>query len=222
MESVERRLLEQFYVEMSHQMKLSPRSPIAGPIELVNAYPAEAPAIRKVTSIIKDSVLQIPTGVKLFVNAYLAAEGITKFNLYRATNANDAAATRSMKLVRDYDAALGLETEIFDDFSDLDFLPFGDPIFYRVVALREIINERNATEFIPSQPSSLARASIIDVDNPLAPSLVFSSDPPTMSQPVQMATWCSRGRRPHITPLIYLYKQNGSGNWNKIYQENRC
>jgi hypothetical protein len=208
-----------YAVEMSDQMKFSPRSPIAGPVKLVNAYPAEAPVIRKVTSIIKDSVLQIPTGVKLLVNAYLAAEGITKFNLYRSTNANDAAATRTMKLVRDYDAAIGSETEIFDDFSDLDFLPFGDPIFYRVAALREIINERNATEFIPSHASSLARASILDVDNPLAPSLVFSSDSPTMSQPVQLANVVLSWPKVTHNATYYLYKQNGSGNWNKIYQE---
>lgn len=208
-----------YAVEMSDQLKLSPRSPIAGPIKLVNAYPAEAPAIRKVTSIIKDPVLQISTGVKLLVNAYLAVDGITKFNLYRATNAHDAAATRTMKLVRDYDAAIGSETEIFDDFSDLDFLPFGDPIFYRVVALREIVNERNAIEYIPSQPSTLARASIIDVDNPLAPSLVFNSDPPTMSQPIQLANVVLSWPKVTHNATYYLYKQNGSGNWNKIHQE---
>lgn len=208
-----------YAVEMSDQMELSARSPIAGPIKLVNAYPAEAPAIRKVTSIIKDSALQIPTGVKILVNAYLATDGITKFKLYRATNANDAAATRTMKLVRDYDAAIGSETEIFDDFSDLDFLPFGDPIFYRVVALRDIIDERNTVEFIPSQPSTLARASIIDVDNPLAPSLVFSSDPPTMSQPVQLTNVVLSWPKVTHNATYYLYKQSGSGNWNKIYQE---
>jgi hypothetical protein len=208
-----------YAVEMSDQMKLSPRSPIAGPIQLVNSYPAEAPVIRKVTSIIQDSVLQISTGVKLLVNPYLAAEGITKFNLYRATNANDAAATRSMKLVRAYDASLGLETEIVDDFSDLPFLPFGDPLFYRVVALREITNERNATEFIPSQPSPLAGASIIDVDNPVAPSLVFSSDPPAMSQPVQLGNVMLSWTKVTHNATYYLYKQDASGNWTKIYQE---
>jgi hypothetical protein len=208
-----------YAMEMSDQMKLSPRSPIAGPIQLVNSYPAEAPVIRKVTSIMKDSVLQISTGVKLLVNAYLAAEGITKFNLYRATNANDAAATRSMTLVRAYAAAIGSETEIVDDFSDLAVLPFGDPLFYRVVALREITNERKVKEFIPSQPSTLARASIIDVDNPVAPSLVFSSDPPTMSQPVQLANVVLSWTKVAHNATYYLSKQDASGNWTRIYQE---
>jgi hypothetical protein len=208
-----------YAVEMSDQLKLSPRSPISGPIQLVNSYPAEAPMIRSVTSIIRDSVLQISTGVKLLVNSYLAAEGITKFNLYRATNAIDAAATRTMKLVRAYNASIGLETEIVDDFSDLAFLPFGDPLFYRVVALREITNERKAREFIPSQPSTVARASIIDVDNPVAPSLAFSSDPPTMSQPVQLANAVLSWTKVTHNAIYYLSKQDASGNWTRIYQE---
>jgi hypothetical protein len=208
-----------YAIEMSDQMKFGTRSPIAGPIKLVNAYPAETPAIRKVTSIIKASVLQIPTGVKLLVNPYIATEGITKFNLYRATNAGDAASTRTMKLARAYDAVPGMETELFDDFSDLDFPPFGDPVFYRVVALREIINERGVTEFIPSQPSTLARASIVDVDNPVAPPLMFSSDPPTMSYPVQLNNAMLSWRKATHNATYYLYKQDASGNWNRIYVE---
>jgi hypothetical protein len=207
-----------FAAEMSDQMRLSQRSPIAGPVRLVNAYPAEAPVIRQITSVIKDSVLNIPTGVRLYVNAYLAVEGITRFNLYRATDAGDAAATRTMKLVRAYAAATGTETEIFDDFVDLDFPPFGDPIFYRVVALREIVNERDETEFIPSRPSELARASVIDVDNPAAPPLVFSSDPPTMSQPVQLNNAVLSWSKVTHNATYYLYKQDASGNWTQIYR----
>jgi hypothetical protein len=208
-----------YAIEMSDQMKFGPRSLIAGPIKLVNAYPAETPAIRKVTSVIKDSLLQIPTGVKLLVNPYIATEGITKFNLYRATDASDAASTRTMKLVRAYDALPGMETELFDDFSDLDFPPFGDPVFYCVVALREIVNERGLTEFIPSQPSTLARASIVDVDNPVAPSLVFSSDPPTMSYPVQLNNVMLSWNKATHNATDYLYNQDASGNWNRIYVE---
>jgi hypothetical protein len=208
-----------YAVEMSDQMKFGARSPIAGPIRLVNAYPAETPAIRKVTSIIKDPVLQIPTGVKLLVNPYIATEGITKFNLYRATDAGDAASTRTMKLARACDAVPGMETELFDDFSDLDFPPFGDPLFYRVVALRKIINERGVTEFIPSQPSTPARASIVDVDNPVAPPPVFSSDPPTMSYPVQLNNAMLSWSKATHNATYYLYKQDASGNWNRIYVE---
>lgn len=207
-----------YAVEMSEQMRLGERSPIVGPIRLVNSYPAEAPVIRKVTSVLEDPALAIPTGVKISVNAYLASEGITTFNLYRATNANDAATTRTMKMARSYEAGTGSETELFDDFSDLAFPPFGDPLFYRVVALREITNERDAKELIPSQPSGLARASIVDVRNPVAPPLVFSSDPPTLSNPVQVPNVVLSWAKATHNATYRLYKQGSSGNWSRIYQ----
>lgn len=207
-----------YAAEMSEQMRLGPRSPIVGPIRLVNSYPAEAPVIRKVTSVIEDPALAIPTGVRISVNAYLASEGITTFNLYRATNANDAATTRTMKLARSYEAGTGSETELLDDFSDLAFPPFGDPLFYRVVALREITNEREVKELIPSQPSGLARASIVDVRNPVAPPLVFSSDPPTLSNPVQVPNVVLSWAKATHNATYRLYKQGSSGNWSRIYQ----
>src|SRR6185436_18132235 len=207
-----------YAVEMSEQMRLGPRSPIVGPIRLVNAYPAEAPVIRKVTSVLEDPALAIPTGVRISVNAYIASEGITTFNLYRATNANDAATTRTMKLARSYEAGTGSETELFDDFSDLAFPPFGDPLFYRVVALREITNERDEKELIPSQPSGLARASIVDVRNPVAPPLALSSDPPTMSNPVQVPNVVLSWAKAAHNATYRLYKQGSSGNWSRIYQ----
>ena len=208
-----------YAVELSDQMKFGPRSPIAGPVHLVNAFPAEPPVIRKVTSVIGDPVLQFPAGVKLVVNAYIAAEGITKFKLYRASSLIEAATTRTMTLVRVYDAAGGSETELFDDFSDLDFLPVGDSIYYCVVALRAIINERGVTELIPSLPSILARASVIDVKNPVAPALVFSSDPPTMSSPVQLTNVMLSWKQAAYNATYYLYKQDVSGTWNRIYTE---
>ncbi len=207
-----------YAVEMSEQMKLGPRSPIVGPLQLVNSYPAEAPVIRKVTSVLEDPALAIPTGAKIAVNTYLASEGITTFNLYRATSANDAATTRTMKLVRSYEAGTGAETELFDDFSDLAFPPFGDPLVYRVVALREITNERDEKELIPSLPSGLARASIVDVRNPVAPPLVFSSDPPTLSHPVQVPNAVLSWAKAAHNATYRLYKQGSSGNWSRIHQ----
>lgn len=207
-----------YALEMSDQMRLGPRSPIAGPIRLVNAYPAEAPVIRKVTTVLEDPALAVPTGVRISVNAYIASEGITTFNLYRATKAQDAATTRTMKLARSYPVGTGWENELFDDFSDLAFPPFGDPLFYRVVALREITNERDARELIPSQPSGLGRASIVDVRNPVAPPLVFSSDPPTMSNPVQVPNVVLSWAKATHNATYRLYKQGSTGNWSRIYQ----
>jgi hypothetical protein len=156
--------------EMSDQMRLGPRSPIARPIHLVNAY--------------------------------IASEGITAFKLYRATSAADAATMRTMTLVRSFAGNAGAETELFDDFADLAFPPFGDPLYYRVVALREIVNERDAKESIPSQASGPARASIVDVRNPVAPRCASARIRRPCPRPPRCPTWCSRGPRRPTTPPI--------------------
>jgi hypothetical protein len=206
-----------YAAELSEELKFSPRSPIAGPVQLVNAYPAEAPAIRSVTSLTADGALARSTGVRIVVNSYLAAEGITAFNLYRATNPADATSVRTMRMVKTQAAVPGAETELVDDFQDLAFPPYGDPIFYRLVALREIVNERGVSELIPSQPSSLAGASVIDIDNPAAPPITFNSDPPTISNPVRLhnveLSW------PIVThnATYRLSKRDRSGNWTLIH-----
>lgn len=206
-----------YAMELSEELKFSPRSPIAGPVQLVNAYPAETPVIRSVTSLIADPRLPQPTGVRIVVNPYLAAEGISAFNLYRATNPADATSVRTMQMVKNQEAVPGAETELVDDFQDLAFPPYGDPIFYRVVAQREIVNEMGVKELIPSQPSSAAGASVIDIDNPPAPPIVFNSDPPTISNPVQLhnveLSW------PIVThnATYRLFRQDRSGNWTLIH-----
>ncbi|HKP75874.1 MAG TPA: hypothetical protein VJT67_10055, partial [Longimicrobiaceae bacterium] len=204
--------------ELSDQMRFGPRSGIAGPVRLVNARPAEAPALRAVTSLIEDPVLSIATGVRLVVNPYLASEGITRFALYRATRAADAASTRTMSLAGRYAAQAGEETELVDHFEDLPYPPFGDPLFYRVVALRRITNERGLYEEIPSRPSALARASIIDVRNPVAPPLSFACTPPAPSHPERLdgcvLSWPSAGHN----ATYRLYRKEATGSWTLIHQ----
>ncbi len=68
-----------------------------------------------------------------------------------------------------------------DTFDDLPRIPYGDPVFYRIVALREIRNERSQIEMVPSKPSNLVMASLVDNQNPPPPRLSYSSDAPTGS-----------------------------------------
>jgi hypothetical protein len=203
--------------EMSEQMRLGTSSDIAGPIALVNAYPAEAPVLRAAVTILEDFDAGTSTGVKLTVNPYVASEGITKFNLYRATNEADTSTIRAMTLVGSFDAAAGDQTDLLDNFADLDFPPFGDPLFYRVVAMRKIVNERGEEELIPSQPSSIARASIVDVENPIAPPLLFMSDPPTTSIPVKLTNCTLSWSKAANNATYRLCNQDASGNWICIY-----
>lgn len=205
-------------VELSDEMKFGPAGPIAGPVRLVNAFPARPPAIRNVTSVVADAPLQRATAVRLSVNAYIASEGITRFNLYRATDPADAASVRSMTLVGGFDAEAGSETELVDDFADLDFPPFGDPLYYRVTALRQIVNERTATELIPSHASEPVRTSVVDVDNPRAPRPSFASDPPTPSPPFLLHNATLSWRPVTHNATYRLYKLGPTGVWNPIYE----
>ncbi len=97
----------------------------------------------------------------------------------------------------------------------MPFLPNGDPVFYRIVALREIRNERGKVEMIPSKASNLVMASLIDNSNPPSPRLSYSSDSP-IGSPLTLhdvtLTWeptCHNG-------TYYLYKRTRGGHWMKI------
>jgi hypothetical protein len=205
-------------VELSDEMKFGPAGRIAGPVRLVNAYPAQPPAIRKLVSVLADPVMQRATAVRLLVNPYIASEGITRFNLYRATDPADAASVRSMTLVGGFDAVAGLETELVDEFADLVFPPFGGPLYYRVTALRRIVNERAAIELIPSHASEPARTSVVDVENPRAPRPGFTSDPPSPSPPFLLDNVVLSWRPVTHNATYRLFKLGPTGVWNLIYQ----
>lgn len=197
--------------ELSNALTMSAMSPIVGPVKLVNAAPAEAPGIGRVTISIANSVTGDKDGVRFELNGYLPSEGIRQIQLYRAATADDAISIRTMSLAKTVDAG----ADLMDTFDDLPFIPYGDPVFYRIVAMREIRNERSQLEMVPSRPSNLVMASLIDNSNPRAPRLSYSSDAP-IGSPLTLhnvtLTWeptCYNG-------TYYLYKRTKGGHWMKI------
>jgi hypothetical protein len=202
-----------FAVELANNLAVSANSPISGPVQLVNSYPAEAPAIKKVTTQLLDPINNIPTAVLFELNPIIDSEGIVSFNLYRSFDANSAHSTRTMTLA----TTISVSSPIQDTFSDLSYIPYGTPLFYRIVALRQIINEESLTELIPSQPSNLAMTNIVDVVNPTPPQLSYTSDPPIgtpVTLPNVVLSWSSTA----YNATYYLYMMNSSGNWVLIYQ----
>jgi hypothetical protein len=202
-----------FSKELSNTLAVSGASPVVGPVKLVNAAPAEAPGIGRVITLVKNSQQGTRDGVRFELNEYLPAEGIKSIQLYRATDPDDALSIRTMTLVKTVDAGTDLE----DTFDDVSFIPYNEPVFYRIIALRQIQNERGEIELIPSKPSNLVMASLIDNSNPPAPRLAFSSDPP-IGSPIQLhnvvLSWsptCYNGQ-------YILYKKGSGGHWMKIAQ----
>jgi hypothetical protein len=201
-------------IELSNRMQFGPRSPIAGPIQLVNTNAATPPEIRRVLSQLPDSVSRIPAAVKFELNNYIPGENIKKLQIYRISDPQAALSVRTMKLAK----TVSIGSDVLDDFSDVAFPLYGDPLFYRIVALRQIVNEQSQIEYVPSNPSNLVLASIVDNVNPSPPKISFSSDPPTTAAPVTLnnviltwATTCYNG-------TYFLSKMDRSGNWVKVYQ----
>ena len=198
-------------IELSNQLKISGRSPISGPIKLVNAYPAEEPAIKKAVTQLSNEVLNIPPAILFEVNDYIKSEGIKKIDIYRTSNHSNSLSIRTMDLVKSVDVGV----QVLDDFESDLFPLYGDPLFYRIVANREIKNEENETELIPSKPSNVVLTNLVDNVNPPAP-IIVSENGLTTAQELQevILKWkptCYNG-------TYRLQKMNDSGNWQQVYE----
>ncbi len=196
--------------EISNQLVIGPNSPVKAPVLMVNSAPAEPPAIREVISILADPANSIVTSVKFKLAAYNETEGITQFWIYRAYNAADASNIRTMKLAR----KINVGDPVIDNFSDLLIPPYGEPLFYRIVAVRRIQNEHLAAEDILSLPSNTALTNIVDPFNPAPPPLRSHNGTTTSTELNEVVlTWnptCYNG-------TYRLQKLNSSGNWMEIY-----
>jgi hypothetical protein len=200
--------------ELANNMVMSDKSPILGPISLVNAMPPGAPEIKKVTTQLANPINNVPTAVIFEINKYIEAQNIKKYRIYRALNTDDAKTIRTMVLTCEINEGDVLQ----DTFSDLQVPPYGDALFYRIIAFREILNERNETEYIPSQPSNIAMTNVVDVINPEAPTLSFASDPLTTTPPKTFNHVVLSWNGTAYNGTYYLYKMNQTGNWQKIYK----
>jgi hypothetical protein len=200
--------------ELSNQLTTSAMSPIVGPVKLVNAAPAEAPGIARVTVSITNRLTGDVDGVRFELNGYLPSENIRQLQLYRATDPDDALSVRTMALAKTAPAG----ADLMDTFEDLPRIPYGDPVYYRVVALREIKNERGQLEMAPSKASNLVMASLVDNVNPPPPRLFFTADGPAGSPPalhhvtLKWEPTCYNG-------AYYLYKRTAGGHWRKIAEQ---
>ncbi len=202
-----------FGVEVSNSMRVSEASTATGPVHLVPTLPAESPSIKRVMTQIKNSITSTPTAVVFELNDYLETEDIVSFELYRASDPDDALSIRTMKLVK----TIAVGEKLQDDFGDLSFPPYSDPLFYRIAALRKITNERGLTELVPSKPTDMVMATVLDTANPQAPKLSYASDPASGS-PLSLSnvviSWsptCYKGD-------YVLSKMTPAGNWQRIHQ----
>lgn len=206
-----------YAMELSDRQIKSAPSSIVGPIQLVNTRPAKEPSVKKVITQVENIVESIETAVCFKIEDYVASEGIERMDVYRATDAIDALSVRTMNLAAEI-AVNGTTsaTDICDTFTGLTFPLYGEDIHYRLIAMRRITLEDGlTTEYIPSEPSKVVRATLVDPNNPQAPCLTSENGITTATELQNVILkWpqvCYNG-------TYTLQKMNASGNWEQVYQ----
>lgn len=208
--------------EMGSQMKIGEFGPFLGPIKLVNTNAPEAPEIKNVVPQLENPVLGTLPAIIININAYPKVQEIRKISLYRAFGKLDAQSIRSMQLAKSIIIDEEMLTEpvwsVVDDFQDLQEVPYGDGLYYRVIVGRKVEyadkNNNLVSEHAPSKPSKMIVSMVAETANPPAPVLEYTSDSESGGVlPNVVLSWdktCYNGK-------YYLYKMNSQGNWVKIH-----
>ncbi|WP_143569829.1 BspA family leucine-rich repeat surface protein [Tenacibaculum agarivorans] len=217
--------------EMGSTMQLGDFSPILGPIKLVNTRPLKSPDVRRILPVLQNRILNIKSGISVEINAYPRNQNVKQIKLYRTLNPKEALSVRTMDLVQtiDLEESNQLDNNIWkckDEFQDLGYIPYGDPLYYRVVALREIEyaegsntvkeNHPKVIEYVPSEQSKLLISSIVENINPESPTVKYNFDIDSTNDSEIHYVILKWSKTVH-NGKYHVYKMNAQGNWYKIH-----
>ncbi|MFC3754815.1 hypothetical protein ACFONJ_02340 [Chryseobacterium tructae] len=212
--------------ETNAQMVQSDLSPAIGPVRMVNSFPLRTPEIKTVLPVLENPVSGERPKILVNINSYDKIHNVKKVKLYRALNIADSLSIRDMKLVKEINLEqTGMiqdsEWTVGDDFSDLNQVPFNDPLYYKVTVEREIqYAEPNytgqpdviVTDYAPSEASKLMITTITENVIPKSPVLTFtSSETPTQIIEVEFS-WPATAYK----GKYHLYKMGSQGTWTKL------
>ncbi|TFF33976.1 hypothetical protein [Mucilaginibacter psychrotolerans] len=191
--------------EVDYHLITGRLSYLAGPVTILNTLPAPAPIISSSEINMVPDEAGNPVTVSLRISSFTKSDQVNKIRLYRTTDLVNADSPEHMQLALE----IGIDSNwianpvISDNFSELPRPLIGKTIFYRVVYVRTIINEKEHTEDILSLPSELLTIIIVDFINPEAPVLRYEDSKLKWDVDYEKATY-------------YLYQQNSRGNWAMI------
>lgn len=219
--------------EMDIKMNFSEFSTFLGPVKLVPSNPPQTPEIKRIMPILENQVLGIIPSIQIELNAYKPEYNIRKINIYRAKNVLDAQSIRTMTAVKEIlidENTLSTEFDsvwtVYDEFEDLEHVPFGDGLFYRITVSREIeyadpssteLNPIINIDYTPSQPSKITATVIADNVSPESPVLKGSGIPTGTNGSILKPVVFNWEKTVHNGTYI-LYKMNNQGNWEKIHE----
>lgn len=209
--------------EFNLKMQAGPFSQILGPVHMVNTTPPRAPEVIKVTPILEHRNPNIAPAIELRINGYSSVQHIKKLQVYRAMNSLDARSVRTMTKLPAIDVvATGMASDtvwvIRDDFSDIGYVPYGDPLFYMLTVSRAVdyhdLNGKLVSDLVPSEPSKLVLTNIVENYNPDPPKLEYYATPVNGRGEVEQVTlvWPKKVHNGKYR----LYQRNAGGNWIEI------
>ncbi len=210
--------------EMGNNMQLGDFSPISGPVKTVNTQFSTSPDIVSVQPILENRILGIEPAISFEINSYPIVQYVKRISIYRTLDSKKANSVRLMDLAKQ----VTLDEEMLskdiwsleDDFEELSEIPYGVPIYYRIVVGREIEYAGKSgnlvKEYADSKPSKLIVSTIVETQKPQAPILLYSPNvpnPPTILNDVAIS-W----EGTVYTGFYHLYKMNAQGNWVEIHK----
>lgn len=214
-----------FAREIGNRLQLGDPSPIWGPIALVNLAASSTPKVRKITSVPADAATGAGPMVRFEVIAPPVTDPVSKLRIHRALDAASALSIRTMAMVKEFvlsSLAVPPEGALLaeDDFDSGD-LPWGQPLYYRLVWVREVayaavdLSLGIQTAEVISEPTRTFLANIVDIDTPAPPVPVLSvlSVEIDGSKRLRM-TWAKTVHN----GTYYVSQLDGSGNWFRLGQ----
>ncbi len=169
-----------------------------------------------------------PPSLRIELNAYQEDQNIAKVNLYRTLDPVNSLSIRTMELVQSVDLKISgaLQDSVLtvtDDFLDMEYIPYSDPIYYRATVCREVEytveedGQKNVvTAYAPSEPSRVMISSIVETTNPTAP--VVSCDFEQTDPSSTIDNISLRWKKAAHNGKYHIYKMNTQGNWVKIHE----
>lgn len=219
--------------EMDIKMNFGEFSDLLGPVKLVASTPPQTPEIKRVIPILENQVLGIKPAVQIELNAYQSEYKIRKITIYRTDSMQKAQSIRTMKLAKEIvinEETLSSNFEnvwtVYDDFEDLDYVPFADGLFYRITVSRQIEYADPAStienpivniDYAPSQPSKITASVIVDTISPESPEL-NASGTVTGSNGEYLKPVVFNWNKTVYNGKYHLYKMNGQGSWEKLHE----
>ncbi|MCV9928120.1 VWA domain-containing protein [Flavobacterium sp. LS1R49] len=219
--------------EMDIKMNFSEFSAFWGPVKLVPSNPPQTPEIKRIMPVLENPVLGIKPAIQIELNAYQPEYKIKKINIYRATSMLNAQSIRTMSPVKEI--LIGEDTlstdfdntwTVYDEFQDLENIPFGDGLFYRITVSREIeyadpsstdLNPVVNIDYTPSQPSKITATVIADAILPQSP-VIKATGAPTGTNGAILKPVIFNWEKTTHNGKYHLYKMNNQGNWDKIHE----